>query len=149
MYIHVFFSLVKDSPLQLASRMYELLRSKGLEDTAQGYGNEGEAVIDLHRNEESLWLRWVRRHPSTAIRNSVNRDRDRLTQMPTRPVQHTPSTLYADLDPTHKLRPAVPDIPAAWARMEKVALFQYDAIPSFAILTSRRYYGQHRSSVLK
>lgn len=47
------------------SRLYEPLRPKGLVDTAQGYGNEGEVGIALHRSAALLWPRWAQ-HPSHA-----------------------------------------------------------------------------------
>lgn len=81
-------------------------------DTAQGYGNEGEVGIALYESGLSRGDVFITTKYSgydgldipTAIRNSVNNI----------------GTPYVDLYLIHNPRLAVPDIPTAWAEMEKV-----------------------------
>ncbi|KAG2066640.1 Aldo/keto reductase [Suillus decipiens] len=81
-------------------------------DTAQGYGNEGEVGIALHKSGLSREDVFITTKYSgfdgldipTAIRNSINNI----------------DTPYVDLYLIHNPRLAVPDIPTAWAEMEKV-----------------------------
>ncbi|KAG1857001.1 NADP-dependent oxidoreductase domain-containing protein [Suillus subalutaceus] len=81
-------------------------------DTAQGYGNEGEVGIALHESGLSRGDVFITTKYSgfdgldihTAIRNSINNI----------------DTPYVDLYLIHNPRLAVPDIPTAWAEMEKV-----------------------------
>ncbi|KAJ8580011.1 Aldo/keto reductase [Rhizopogon salebrosus TDB-379] len=81
-------------------------------DTAQGYRNEGEVGIALHESGFSRGEVFITTKYSgydgydipTSIRNSVN----------------NMNTSYVDLYLIHNPRLAVPDIPTAWAQMEKV-----------------------------
>jgi diketogulonate reductase-like aldo/keto reductase len=81
-------------------------------DTAQGYRNEAEVGIALHESGLSRGDVFITTKYSgfdgldipTAIRNSINNI----------------DTPYVDLYLIHNPRLAVPDIPTAWAEMEKV-----------------------------
>ncbi|KAG2131124.1 NADP-dependent oxidoreductase domain-containing protein [Suillus cothurnatus] len=88
------------------------LRVGDFADTAQGYRNEAEVGIALHDSGLSRGDVFITTKYSgfdgldipTAIRNSINNI----------------DTPYVDLYLIHNPRLAVPDIPTAWAEMEKV-----------------------------